>query len=918
MAALPKKRIQYGVTEPINFGGNEEYDKECSVSMEKYLAGTGENLRETPEQAMHRETVICTLGELLQTWIRSEYALLGHANADDSDDEEEMLKRKNVYFCTFGSYRLGVNAAGADIDALCVGPRIVNRDRFFGGLVPMLKAHRKISKLLAVTGAYVPVIKLCLDGIEIDLVYACVNMDYVPTTLNLLDDKLLFGLEEVDMRCLNGSRVTDMILSKLIPNRETFRATLVFLKFWAKRRAVHSNVMGFLPGVSIALLCARICQLYPDAEPAYLVHKFFHFYGKIWQWPLPIMLTEVYTHHRSDGSEFEVWDPKKNHLHSRDLMPILTPAFPSMNSTYTVSESTLRIMKRELLRGFAITSSMYPAKGENKCSDLQKVWTELCQPSDFFREYKVYLAVVMESKSTPENHDIWKGFVTSKIRKFVGVLERSYPQVFFHPFPVSSHVEIEHPPLLATETAAITSTTPASASTAITSVTAEASALAPFDPDSPAPPPKTERDTYYVGVEPRAHGQTLYLADSISFFLRMLTMDGQTEDMTANVEVYPAKELRKILKIPPLRKKKTEGVKLEAKEETVKQLESDAQLENEFWPSTDKPDQPPSNGENGDNGDEDMKPKLEEPVKTEASLLKKIPSTPAGSAVKRKKEEVEGAQSPNKRPAAAPSASPSKPAAIDTKSKTPNKPAITIVTSAFKPKPSPKPSPGTPKPLTEQEEKEAKAKRMSEKKQELQRLRQQLAAQPQSAAKSEEALRSPKPAIPKPDFDEAAAATPVKKLEGESAGASNSRDSHIKRARIAVPPGNVPAANSLNSPKVDPLASPKAKTPPSSPTLPAGATAKTKQEKSAQLEQLKQRLAVLQQRKAAEANTTAPPATAKLEAAKLEAPSASSAAVTKLEARSPKVAATPAKQPGATPQKKPPAPKKEPEVIEIE
>jgi len=208
---------------------------------------------------------------MFATHFSHRYALLGHTNADDSDDEEEMLKRKNVYFCTFGSYRLGVNAAGADIDALCVGPRIVNRDRFFEGLIPVLKAHRKISKLLAVSGAYVPVIKLCLDEIEIDLVYACVNMDYVPTSLNLLDDKLLFGLEEVDMRCLNGSRVTDMILSKLIPNRETFRATLVFLKFWAKRRAVHSNVMGFLPGNCILhvlvvwLLCAtslaQVCRL---------------------------------------------------------------------------------------------------------------------------------------------------------------------------------------------------------------------------------------------------------------------------------------------------------------------------------------------------------------------------------------------------------------------------------------------------------------------------------------------------------------------------------------------------------------------------------------------------------------------------------------------------------------------------------
>jgi len=77
-------------------------------------------------------------------------------------------------------------------------------------------------------------------------------------------------------------------------------------------------------------------------------------------------------------------------------------------------------------------------------------------------------------------------------------------------------------------------------------------------------PSKTIRDTYYIGVEPRQQGQTLYLADSINFFLRMLVMEGQTEDMVANVEVIPAKELRRLLKIPALRRKKADGVKEDA------------------------------------------------------------------------------------------------------------------------------------------------------------------------------------------------------------------------------------------------------------------------------------------------------------------------------------------------------------------
>ena len=58
----------------------------------------------------------------------------------------------------------------------------------------------------------------------------------------------------------------------------------------------------------------------------------------------------------------KIWDPKKNHsdgseIHTvqpllsdfsaprRDLMPIITPAYPAYNSSFNVSKSTLQCMK---------------------------------------------------------------------------------------------------------------------------------------------------------------------------------------------------------------------------------------------------------------------------------------------------------------------------------------------------------------------------------------------------------------------------------------------------------------------------------------------------------------------------------------------------------------------------------------------
>lgn len=221
---------------------------------------------------------------------------------------ESLVKSAGAKVFTFGSYRLGVYGPGSDIDTLIVGPKNVPREAFFR-LFPDLLVKRTpkgaITGLTSVPDAYVPVIKFEYSGISIDLLYSRIAaLTSIPDNLKLLDNNLLRGLEDDDIRVLNGNRVTDEIL-ELVPQLAVFKAALRAIKLWAHRRAVYANIVGFLGGVAWAMLIARVCQLYPKATSSTIVLKFFQVMTR-WQWPQPVQLK----HPENFDLGKRVWNPK--------------------------------------------------------------------------------------------------------------------------------------------------------------------------------------------------------------------------------------------------------------------------------------------------------------------------------------------------------------------------------------------------------------------------------------------------------------------------------------------------------------------------------------------------------------------------------------------------------------------------------
>ncbi|KAM6355905.1 poly(A) polymerase gamma [Podargus strigoides] len=356
---------------------------------------------EDEEELYHRLMVLGQLNNLVKEWISE----LG----ESKNLPPSTVANVGGKIFTFGSFRLGVHTKGADIDAVCVAPSHVERSDFFQSFFEKLKLQEKIKNLRAVEDAYVPVIKFEFDGIEIDLLFARMSMQTISDNLDLGDDLCLRSLDIRCIRSLNGCRVTDEILH-LVPNRENFRLTLRAIKLWAKRRDIYSNVLGFLGGVSWAMLVARICQLYPNALASTLVIKFFLIFSK-WEWPKPVLLKQP----EENDLNLPVWDPRVNPSDRCHVMPIITPAYPQQNSTYNVSTSTRAVMVEEFKHGLAVTNEILQGKSD---------WSKLFEPLNFFQKYKHYI-VLTASAFSKECHLEWIGLVESKIRVLVANLERN-------------------------------------------------------------------------------------------------------------------------------------------------------------------------------------------------------------------------------------------------------------------------------------------------------------------------------------------------------------------------------------------------------------------------------------------------------------------------------------------------------------
>ncbi|KAI4987487.1 hypothetical protein ZWY2020_020287 [Hordeum vulgare] len=100
-----------------------------------------------------------------------------------------------------------------------------------------------------------------------------------------------------------------------IDEHVSFCRTLRFMRYWGKHHGVYSNV----------------CML---------ISRFFGVYNQ-WKWPNPVRPCHI----EEEGPlSLPVWDPRRNFRDRGHQMPIITPAYPCINSIYNVSTSTRYLM----------------------------------------------------------------------------------------------------------------------------------------------------------------------------------------------------------------------------------------------------------------------------------------------------------------------------------------------------------------------------------------------------------------------------------------------------------------------------------------------------------------------------------------------------------------------------------------------
>ncbi|PSS02256.1 hypothetical protein BD289DRAFT_478917 [Coniella lustricola] len=328
---------------------------------------------------------------------------------NQSEQQSQSSTTQLLVFVPVGSYALGVWTPSSDMDCLCIGP--FSTPTFFSLATKRLRraATRGLDiQILRKVTAYTGVmLELQVHGIKVDLQYAPAHTiaELWPTAMlsKLPASHAVWNLPSHTLAKLKAVRDCDYV-RRSVPDLATFAAAHRAVKTWAKRRGIYTAKYGYLGGIQITVLLARVYKLLArDVKGQLLMLSvadvlltfFNHYAGFDWKHDLVIdpLFHKDLKYRRSD----------------REPLVILGYYPPALNTCLAASAPSVRTIAEEFRRADSLLSSAH---------STSTTWSEFLGEAndgtaEFLQRYKSYIKIDVQ---------FWGGSLT-KGRGFVGWVE---------------------------------------------------------------------------------------------------------------------------------------------------------------------------------------------------------------------------------------------------------------------------------------------------------------------------------------------------------------------------------------------------------------------------------------------------------------------------------------------------------------
>ena len=405
----------WGVRCVLRFGAPEEL-RQSSEEISKLIVPV--DLQQATEHTSDVGSLVGCLSELGGLPTEGDmkeraaaFDLLKRIILDETSEEGDMTQRNrrpSVIVVPVGSYGLGVWTASSDIDCLCIGP--FSSKTFFALAAQRLRKAstqgiRILRRVKANTGT---MLELEVLGIKVDLQYAPATSvaEKWPGSLHAPATDPIWTLQAQTLSKLKAVRDLDY-LRRSVPDISQFRLAHRTIKAWAKARGVYSAKFGYLGGIQISILLARVCKLLARKKDSVsvpdILATFFHHYASF-DWQREIAFDPFFHRNRL-----------QYHRTTREPLSILSYFPPSLNTSHAASLPSVRTLSEEFKSADAQLSDpetswasfLGSSASEDKDSVLRTGVT------DFLHGYKSYVKI---------DAQFW-GLSSAKGAQFVGWLE---------------------------------------------------------------------------------------------------------------------------------------------------------------------------------------------------------------------------------------------------------------------------------------------------------------------------------------------------------------------------------------------------------------------------------------------------------------------------------------------------------------